>query len=100
MIGLAVDYFNFAKHENQALDLRLEFRPALNLGVMRPWVALETTSDGSVYAADGRGGDGGNHDSNHGSSSGGHANSGKDNCSEGGPDADPGNSGGHNQGGD
>jgi len=54
LIGVAVGYFDFAKQDkNQALDLRLEFRPALNIGVMRPWAALETTNDGSIYAAGG-----------------------------------------------
>ena len=54
LIGVAVGYFDFAKQDkNQALDLRAEFRPALNIGVMRPWAALETTNDGSLYAAGG-----------------------------------------------
>jgi len=53
LISLGVGYFDFAKQENQALDLRVEIRPAFGVGGVRPWIALAATSDGSFYATSG-----------------------------------------------
>ena len=52
-VSLGLGYYDINRQTNEAVDFRLEYRHGEKLWIFKPWVGIEGTSDGAVYAAAG-----------------------------------------------
>ncbi len=52
-ISLGLGYYDINRQSDEAVDFRLEYRHGEKLWIFKPWVGIEGTSDGAVYAAGG-----------------------------------------------
>ncbi len=52
-ISLGLGYYDINRQSDEAVDFRLEYRHGQKLWIFKPWVGIEGTSDGAVYAAGG-----------------------------------------------
>lgn len=53
LLTLGVGWFDMLQREDQAADIRLEYRSDLALWFVKPWVGMELTSDGALYGIGG-----------------------------------------------
>ncbi len=51
--SLGLGYYDINRRTDEAVDFRLEYRHGGKLWIFKPWVGVEGTSDGAVYAAAG-----------------------------------------------
>ena len=49
LVSLGVGYYDINKQDDDAVDFRLEYRHGQGLGLVKPWIGAEGTSDGAVY---------------------------------------------------
>ncbi len=52
-VSLGLGYYDINRRIDVAVDFLLEYRHGENLWIFKPWVGIEGTSDGAVYAAAG-----------------------------------------------
>ncbi len=52
-VSLGLGYYDVNRQIDEAADFRLEYRHGEKLWIFKPWVGVEGTSDGAVYAAAG-----------------------------------------------
>ncbi len=52
-VSLGLGYYDINRQSDAAADFRLEYRHGEKLWIFKPWVGIEGTSDGAVYAAAG-----------------------------------------------
>ncbi len=53
LVSLGLGYYDINRQSDEAVDFRLEYRHGEKLWIFKPWVGVEGTSDGAVYAAAG-----------------------------------------------
>ncbi len=52
-VSLGLGYYDISQRTDEAIDFRLEYRHGEKLWIFKPWVGIEGTSDGALYAAAG-----------------------------------------------
>ncbi len=52
-VSLGLGYYDINRQSDEAVDFRLEYRHGEKLWIFKPWVGIEGTSDGALYAAAG-----------------------------------------------
>ncbi len=52
-VSLGLGYHDINRRDDEAVDFRLEYRHGEKLWIFKPWVGIEGTSEGAVYAAAG-----------------------------------------------
>lgn len=52
-VSLGLGYYDINRRIDEAVDFRLEYRHGEKLWIFKPWVGVEGTSEGALYAAAG-----------------------------------------------